>query len=119
MPEQFADLLKWIRDNQPGIVGRIFEWFVGPPGAPVVDAVCRVESLAEDMWKILDHLGYNVSKEQIQEVPAQWVTSQIENNAGKNLVPDWGSAKLVEEFLSSEVPAIKRFYRPIADVFRP
>lgn len=87
--------------RQPGYVSRLFEWYVGPPGAESVDVVLRQESLAAGLADVLARLGYEVRREDVEAI------GRVNESCGDPV--DW-SPCLRDRIFAAEWPAIKRFY---------
>ena len=70
-PEFCDTLLK----DQPGFVSRMFEWYIGPPGAPQVTAVGQQEHLQEHLLAIVSQFGFKGTLAEVEpenEGPIVW-----------------------------------------------
>lgn len=56
---EFHEFAATLVTDQPGFCSRMFEWYAGPPGAPQVDFVGRMEFVREDLTTILRWLGFD------------------------------------------------------------
>lgn len=95
---EFIWFQKRIVEEQPGLVSRMVEWFVGPPGWPKVDFVGRQEHLAAHLEQLLRRYGWAGA---VKEVPRIGV--------GENPAPDWND-DLKARVLAAEQPMLRRFY---------
>lgn len=92
----FPDFLKTVMSEQPGFASRMFEWYVGPPGSPQVQAVGRMENLVDDLAIILQQFGFKGT-----------LASVDRENDGPAL---WPMPKEDVALIKSEVVAYNRFY---------
>jgi hypothetical protein len=94
----FVEFIDTLLKEQPGFVSRMFEWYVGPPGAPQVDFVGRAEYAANDLAVIMRRLGW----ERELVLPPR-------KNESPHPPPAWPQ-DLFNRFVAAEAPAIKRWY---------
>ena len=94
----FGSFVRAVLDREPAFVTRMYEWYIGPCGAPLVEMVGRMESLAEDLSQILASLGFQGS-----------LPGTNPANVGSGEQPEWNATyrDMVEH---SEVGSIRRFY---------
>lgn len=94
----FPVFIKRYLDEQPGFVGRMVEWFAGPPGFPKVDFVGRQERLGEHLVALLRYYGW---AGETTEVPRA--------NVAEHPLPDWND-EFKARVIAAEQPMLKRFY---------
>lgn len=95
----YTDFVKNLLKHEPGYVSRMYEWYLGPPGALNVDAILRQETLSQDLDTVLQNRGYKVGT--TASVPRQ----NVSHNHKTDL-----SADLILTLIQSEQPAIQRWY---------
>lgn len=94
----FPDFIQSLLSREPAFVTRMFEWYIGPRGAPLVNMVGRMEHLKNDLAKILAALGH---ESPLADLPAE--------NVGTGESVAWGDSDRLR-FLAAEAGAIRRFY---------
>lgn len=99
----FEAFIRRYLEEQPGFVGRMVEWFVGPPGWPKVDFVGRQERLRDHLVELLRKSGWQ------GEAPPV-----LPENVSTHPLPEW-PAGLQERVIAAEQPLLKRFYTYSAD----
>jgi hypothetical protein len=99
----FNEFISKIIEMEPGYVTRMYEWYLGPRGAQVVDFVGRTETLKDDLLCVLRELGHNINMPKAHSVPKA-------NTTDWRKVPEWDPA-LKDKILELEKPTIERFYQ--------
>ena len=89
--------------KEPAYVTRMYEWYVGPRGAQMVDFVGKTENLKNDLMNVLRELGHTIDPSKIANLPAANTT-----NFKKRPVWDEG---IKNKILELEAPTIERFYK--------
>lgn len=79
----FPGFIQAVIEEQPAFCSRMFEWYIGPPGFPLVDYVGCCEDAAHDLQTILGWLGWRGI---LASVP--------EANCGSGPRPLWGMGQV-------------------------
>jgi hypothetical protein len=95
---EFPLFIKRLLEEQPGFVSRMVEWYVGPPGAPLVNFVGRQEHLDLHLRALLYRYGWSGEP---TDVPRA--------NIAEHPAPDWNDS-FKERVLAAEQPLLRRFY---------
>lgn len=97
--KSFEGFVNCVIDNEPAMVTRMYESYIGPVGYPKVDFVGRQENLEENLQAILKLLGWPGKLKKVPPV-----------NEGEGPKAEW-SAGLLERLLVLERPTLVRWYR--------
>lgn len=101
--DDFNTWVARVLEREPAYVTRMYEWFLGPPDAPIVTRVGRLETASVDMAEFLTLLGYDASIEKLDNIGSL--------HASEEHPVEWDPElrRRVEEI---EAAAIRRFYDP-------
>lgn len=94
----FPDFIQAVLEHEPGFWTRMVEWYVGPPGAPKVNAVGRQEALAAHLATILGKVGWQ-----------GLLPERGRENAGEGERPAWPEG-LKRDLLAAEAAGVRRWY---------
>lgn len=97
----FGQALRKCLKLEPGFVSRMYEWYLGPPGAPTVDMIGRQENLLADLTLILRALNYKCDVHALTNVPRQ-------NERDLSIQADYPD-DLRSQMFRAEHPAILRW----------
>ena len=90
-----------VLEREPAYVTRLYEWFLGPPDAPIVNNVGRLETAAVDVAAFLVSLGYDTSAEKLASIGTR--------HASDDHPVEW-DPELRARVEAVEAAAIRRFY---------
>ena len=94
----FDTFIDNVLELEPGFVSRMYEWYIGPQGAPLVDFVGRMESIVADLSNALFHMGWDGDIEFTDPV-----------NSCESARPNW-DGRLKNDIISAERVGLQRWY---------
>lgn len=100
--DDFSEFIRLCIRLEPAYVTRMYEWYVGPPGAGFVDFTGRYERLADDLVRVFRLLGLDFDEAALRVQAPENVSLGPE-------APVW-DVDLKARILELESPVVRRFY---------